>query len=303
MTDQVEQSAETSNSDDTGSAESASVLGKSEYIEPDEANPIEGGEDALGDGEAEQAPDDPEEEVEIGDKKIALPKSMAEKLKSERMMHADYTQKTQAAAEERRQIEAQREQVQRAAQEQQTYIQEIAKVVAINDQLAEYQKVNWDALIETDPVRAMQLQQQQKTLESQRAMALQEVTNKQQQIALNEQQATAKQIQDAKAFFEREIKGWNPELDTEVHKYALGQGLTNEQAVRMSLQAPVIVKMAHKAMLYDRLVAKQTVTKQPPAAEVKPAARVGTSAPVKKDPTQMSDKEFAAYRRNVQKRK
>jgi hypothetical protein len=288
MDDLVEQSAETLNSDDQGSASGAS---ESEYLQHEDHS-------EAGEGQGSEQVEDPDEEIEIGDKKVALPKSLAEKLKSERMMHADYTQKTQQAAEERRQIAAEREQVQRTAQEHQQFIAEIAKVHAISDQLAEYDALDWNAIIESDPVRAMQLQQNQRTLQAKQQSAIQEVTNKQHQFALNEQQSTAKQIQDAKAFFEREIKGWDDKLDTEVHQYTLAQGITNDQAVRMSLQAPAIVKLAHKAMLYDRLVAKQAVTKQPPAAEVKPALRVGVSAPVKKDPSNMSDKEFAAWRRS-----
>lgn len=285
MTDLVEQSADTSNSDDQGSASDA---GQSEYIEHQDDSEA---------GSEQDSQQEEDEELEVGDKKIALPKSVAEALKSERMMHADYTQKTQAVAKDRDAVAAEREQVQRQAQEHQQFIAEIAKVHAINDQLAAYEKLDWNGLIETDPVQAMQLQQQQRTLEAKRAAAMQEVTNKQQQVALNEQQNTAKQIQDAKAYFEREIKGWNDVLDTEVHKYTLAQGITNDQAVKMSLQAPAIVKLAHKAMLYDRLMGKQVAPK-PAAVEAKPAVRVGSNATVKKDPAKMSDKEFADWRRS-----
>lgn len=285
MTDLVEQSAETPNSVDQGSASDA---GQSDYMEPQD-------ESEAGGGHEQQQEED--EELEVGDTKIALPKSVAEKLKSERMMHADYTQKTQTVAEERRQIAAEREQVQRQAQEHQQYLGEVAKVVAINDQLAAFEKLDWDGLIQTDPVQAMQLQQQQRALEAKRAQAVQEVTNKQHQFALNEQQETAKQVQEATDYFAREIKGWNADLDNQVNQYVLSQGIPATAVGPMALKTPAFVKLAHKAMLYDKLVSKQAAPKAP-VVEAKPAARVGSNAAVRKDPAKMTDKEFADWRRS-----
>lgn len=286
MTDLVEQSAETSNSDDQGSASNAA---QSDYIEPQD--------DQESGAEHEQQQDeDPDEEVEVGNRKIALPKSVAETLKSERMMHADYTQKTQAAAEERRQIVAEREQVQRQAQEHQQYLGEIAKVVAINDQLAEFDKLDWEGLISADPVEAMRLQQQQRTLQGKREQAVNEVTNKQRQFALNEQQETAKQVQEATSYFAREIKGWSPELDNQVNKYVLDQGIPATSVAQMALKTPAFVKLAHKAMLYDKLVKTQAPPKAA-AVEARPAARVGSNAAVQKDPSKMTDAQFTAWRK------
>jgi hypothetical protein len=65
---------------------------------------------------------------------------------------------------------------------------------------------------------------------------------------------------------------------------------------------PAVAKLLHKAELYDKLLAKQAPKPQA-APEAKPALRVGSNAAVKKDPTKMTDKEFAAYRKSVSKRK
>jgi len=302
MTDQVEQSAaEPSNSEDAGSAAGALGLGKSDYLEPADFEPIGAGDGAIGSGE----PEDQDEEIEIGDKKIAMPKFLAEKLKTERMMHADYTQKTQTVAEERRQIAAEREQVQRQAAEHQQYLNEHAEVVAINNQLAEYEKVNWPALIESDPQQAMILQQQQRALEAARQQKVGALTQKQQQYALEQQQQTAKLAQDAISYFAREIPGWNTEVENQLKEYVIGSGISAQALGPMVLHTPAIAKIAHKAMMYDALVKKQQATKQTQtqAPEAKPVVRVGSSAPVKKDPTSMTDAEFAAYRRKVSNRK
>lgn len=243
-----------------------------------------------------------DEEIEIGDRKVALPKSLAATLKSERMMNADYTQKTQAVAEERRQVAAEREQNQRQVRDQQQYMQEMAAVVAVDQQLAQYNALDWNALIESDPVRAMQLQQQQKALEGRRATAIQSLTQKQQQFALDKQHSFAKQVQDAADYMKREIPGFSPERSNTLQQYAVKDGMPAEAVTKAIVKNPVIAKWMHKAELYDKLLSKQA-QKPPPVAEVKPAIRVGSNATVKRDPTKMSDTEFATYRRNVSKRK
>jgi hypothetical protein len=295
MFDLVEQSGASQNSDAAGNtaaedSNTSAVADDSLYG----ANP----------DSQEQTEEAPEEdgELEVDGKKFTLPKSTVEKLKAERLMQADYTQKTQAAAEERKSIAAEREQVQRQAKEQQQYVQEMAAVVAIDQQLAQYTALDWNALIESDPVRAMQLQQQQKALEGQRSTAQQSLTQKQQQFALEKQQSFAKQIQDADDYMSREIPGFKTGRNDELAKYAAGIGMSPEATAKAIIKNPVIAKLLHKADLYDKLLAKQT-PKPPPVAEAKPAIRVGSNATVKKDPTKMTDAEFAAYRRNVSKRK
>lgn len=300
MEDVMEQpGAQATDSATTESAAASLGLGKSEYLEPDDFNPIEG------EGEGNIEPVEEDEELEIGDRKIAMPKSIAEVLKRERMMHADYTQKTQTVAEERRQIAAQREQVERQAQEQQQYIKEIARVEHLSDQLAQLEKFDWNTLIQSDPVQALQLQQHQQALIRQHQEAQKVITKKQSQIALVRQQEYAKQAQDALAYVQREIPGWSEEMGVKVNDYALQQGLSAQHIPAMVLQSPAVIKLMHKAMLYDGIVAKQAAAKQKAEAapEAKPATRIGSKSPVQKDPSEMTDAEFAAWRRKTSSRK
>ena len=305
MSDYVEQPADTPDSDDAGSASGARDLGKSDYIEPQGQKLNLDMADFPDDTEDQDGAEELDDEIEVGDRKVPLPKSVAEQLRKERMLQADYTQKTQTVAEERRQMVADREQFQRQQQEHQQYIADYAKVVALNDQLAAFEAADWNALILSDPVQAMQLQQQQRALEAQRNDAAQKLTQKQQQFALDQQQETAKAVQEAKDYFTREIPGWSPQVDAQLKAYVLGHGLKAEVIAPTAIKAPAMVKLFHKAMLYDALVKKQQASRQQqnPAPEAKPVARVGSSAPVKKDPTKMTDAEFAAYRRAASKRK
>lgn len=253
-----------------------------------------------GDEGAEQ--DEEHEEIEVDGRKFALPKTAAERLKSERMMQADYTQKTQAVAAQRQAVEAERVQFEQHKQTQQQFIKEVAKVEAINDQLAAYDKVDWQALIAENPQDAMIYQEQRRQLESQRNAAQAAVTQKQEQFALDEQQSIAKFAQEAEAYVAREVPG-GAERQAHIKNYATQEGIKFDPAVaKVLLQNPALFKMMHKAELYDQLAKKQTA-KPAPVPVPPPATRVTSSRPgAQRDPAKMSTSEWMASR-NAQTRK
>ena len=88
-------------------------------------------------------------------------------------MQKDYTVKTQSLAEQRKTFEAQ-------SQFQQQHIQEFAKVVALNDSIAEFEMIDWNALSQEDPVKAQQLFFHKSSLESQRNQLAQTISQKNQ---------------------------------------------------------------------------------------------------------------------------
>lgn len=250
-------------------------------------------------------PIEEDEEIEIGDKKFALPKSAAERLKSERMMQADYTRKTQEVAETRKAIEAEREQVRQQAAQQQQYIKEVAKVHALDDQLEQYSKLDWNALSDQDPIGAQKLHFQYQALQQQRQQAAEAVAQKQSEHALAEQQTTAKQVQDAEAYVQREITGWTPERAAKVSAFAVAEGVKLDAATaKVLIQNPALLKIMHKAELFDQLAKKQTTKSPTPAAPPAPVTRVGASrATAAKDPSKMSDAEWLAARQEKQRKR
>lgn len=249
-------------------------------------------------GDQQDQQEEESDEIDVDGKKFALPKSAAEKLKAERMMHSDYTQKTQTVAEERRQVAAEREQVHKRHQESQQYITEVARVVAIDEQLAEYNKVDWQGLIDQAPTEAMKYQQQMRVLEGKRNDAITALNQKRQQNALSEQQEIAKQKQEAEAYFAREIKGWSAARSDELMKYGVAEGIPGSGITQAVLKHPALAKILNKAALYDQIAKKQAPAGDPPP-QAKPAAKVGGNASVKKDPSRMTDAEFDAYRRRI----
>ena len=93
---------------------------------------IEDSQESLDDQLDDEAPEeDDSEELEHDGQKYKLPKALKPLL----MMQADYTQKTQALAEQRKAFEAEAAQKQQLMQQN---IQEVAQIVNIDQQLQQY---------------------------------------------------------------------------------------------------------------------------------------------------------------------
>lgn len=251
----------------------------------------------------EQAEED--EEIEIGGKKVAMPKSIAAEIKAGTMRNADYTQKTQAVAAERKAVEAEREQVRQQAEQSQQYIKEVARVQSLDDQLKQYAEFDWMALNRDDPAGAQQLDFQRRELERQRNEAAQAVAQKQNEHALNEQQATAKQLQEAEAYVQREIPGWTNERATQINAYASSIGVKMDQGfARMVMQNPAILKVMDAAEKFDQLVKKQATKPKAPTAPPPPVPRVGAArASAAKDPAKMTDAEYFKHREEQRRKR
>lgn len=213
-----------------------------------------------------EAVEDDGEEIDYEGEKYKVPA----KLKEAFLRQADYTRKTQEVAEARRAIEQQAAEVQQRAQFNQQHVQDVAKVMAIDEQLQKFSKLDIDALIDADPVQAMKLQRQIGELQQQRQQSVQRISEIQQRTALESQQATARQLQEAKAVVEREINGWSPELVTKLQDTAKSIGFKAEEL--NNITDPRAVKLLHKAYLYDQLVKERS--KAPEAEPAKPVTRI-----------------------------
>jgi len=289
--DELEQSAELPNSEaahDAAAEDHEQAADNDNHDDPD----------------SQEQPEE-DEEIEIGGKKVAMPKSIAAEIKAGTMRNADYTQKTQAVAAERKAVEAEREQVRQQAEQSQQYIKEVAKVHALNDQLEQYKGFDWNALSDEDPAGAQKLHFQYQALQQRRNEAAQAVAQKQHEHALNEQQATAKQVQEAEAYVQREIPGWTNERATQINAYASSIGVKVDQGfARMIVQNPALLKVFDAAEKFDQLVKKQTTKPKGPAAPPAPVTRVSaTRASAKPDPAKMSDADWFKQREEQRRKR
>lgn len=243
-------------------------------------------------------PEDDSEEVEYEGQKFRVPKA----LKPALMMHADYTRKTQEVSEQRRQLEVQQQQLVQQAQSQQEHLQTVAKVVALDDQIKQFEQVDWTALSTQDPVKAQQLWMQFSQLKDSRVGILGELQQKEQQRALEAQQRLAKQIEESNAVLARDIKDWSPETAGKLRDFAVEKlGFTPQELGQVTDAR--IVKLLHQAYIGSQLVAKQmTGATQKPVQQVKPVTTVGANAPAAKDPSRMNTDEWMKHR-NEQLRK
>ena len=240
----------------------------------------------------EQAPKEEDAEDEIDGVKLRGKKELLERIKSERLMQSDYTRKTQEVAEQRRAFEAERAQHQQVTQ---TYLREVAQIVATDERLNQFQKVDWQALSDSDPVQAQKLYFEFQQLQGTRSQLQNSLTQRQQYDAMQAQQTTAKRLQEARAVVERDIKGWSPELQSKLVEAGKSNGYDAQEL--QNLTDPRAVKLLHKAYLYDQLVSKRATPAAPPPPP--PVTRVtGSGAASTRKLSEMSDAEYAAARRS-----
>ena len=228
--------------------------------------------------------DDGMEEIEHEGIRAKVPKELKEAF----LRQQDYTRKTQEVAEQRRQTEAQAAALQQQAEFQRQHITEVATLVSIDKslgqidaQLAEYKKVDWAGLYAQDPQKWVQydgamrqLERQKGELQGEKAQLAQSLTQKHQRQALEQQQATARRIQESQRELERDIKGWSPELGSKLTEYGKKQGFPAE--VLANVTQPAFVKLLHKAYQLDQLIAQRTA--KAPAPPAAPVTRVGAKA-------------------------
>jgi len=117
----------------------------------------------------------------------------------------DYTKKTQEVAEQRKELEtlqAQFAETTKQFQEQQQLnnllIEDVAKVTALDQQLAQYQNVDWQQLSDSDFVEAQKLFFQYNQLQQQRTEVVSQFEAKRQEALTRQQQMIADQVAKGK---------------------------------------------------------------------------------------------------------
>ena len=197
-------------------------------------------------------------EVDIDGFKVSLPKEKAEKLEAERLMQADYTRKTMAAADERKAATAE---AQKAIAERTQYSQNLQRMQAqLEGALQEQSKaVNWEQLLQTDPVEYLK----QQHLAQSRQAALQQNYAEQQrvnaQIQAERETAHGRHLQQQQEALLAKLPEWKDEAKAKADKTAIREYLSSQgfEADEVSQVADArSVLLARKAMLYDQMVSK-----------------------------------------------
>jgi len=206
--------------------------------------------------EAEEETAEPDlVEIDVDGQSYKVPEALKDKI----MLQADYTRKTQEVAEQRKQVEQAQAQLQQAAQLQQQSLVEYAQLVALDNQLNSYNQVDWNALYDSDPAEFVRLKEARRDLVDTRTQLANQVTIQQQQQAEAQQQNLAKIVEEGKKVLAREIPSWNAELATTINNFAMEKfGFT--AAEMNSVIDPRVVKVLHKAYLYDKQLSNKPIT-------------------------------------------
>jgi hypothetical protein len=242
-----------------------------------------------------EQPDPDEAEEELDGIKLKGKKEALERLKTERLLHGDYTRKTMTLAEERKALEQERAQHQQTQQLHQVFQEEASQLKALDGRMQFLQKQDLMALSAQDPNRAQALLIELNQLNAARGQLVNSLTQKQQQMQQAQQQETAKRASDAWSFLSREIKDWSQTKSVELETYAKGLGINTQQLSNFLLYNPSIAVALDKAARFDQLA--KTRTAKPVVEPPKPVTRIGgAAASHTKSPSDMSPAEYAAWR-------
>ena len=248
--------------------------------------------------EQDEAAEPDEEDVEYEGKQYKVPKELKDAL----LRQSDYTRKTQEVAELRKMAESQAQQVQAERQFNQQHLQEVATITAIDQQLAQYGQLDWNALADADPAQAVKLDRQMRDLQSQREQIAYGITQKQAEFQQRQQQDAARQLEEGRRVLERDIPGWSAEKAQELFLFGKNYGIPEQ--LLGSLSNPVLVKALHDLSQYHQLKAQATTKPKAPVQE-KPVTRITASkAQGAIDPDRMSPDQWLKWRESqLRKRK
>lgn len=227
--------------------------------------------------DTEQADDDVE--IEYEGKRFKVPANAKDAF----LRNSDYTQKTQSVAEQRRSLEAEKAFVSQMRDLHQDVVVNIGKIVSIDTELAKYQaitKEQWAELDATDPLRSQQLFRQMSLLKDERDGIVKGVQSRQEQLRVEEQRQSAKQLEENKAALKKLIPNWSPELGRKVADFAKQHiGLSDNEVA--SITDPRYLKTLHLARLGHQVMTKSRAATAAPTVEANPVPQVAArrSAP------------------------
>jgi len=197
-----------------------------------------------------------------------------EELRSGFLRQKDYTRKTQELAEHRKAVEAKDQEIERERAE---YAQLLPAMAERIQQAAE-QEPDWDTLYDTDPVMAAKAERQWRKEQEARVAQLQAVQAEQQRM---QQIAAQKHQHLQQSYLEQQrhilpdiIPEWRDKKvaateATQIRDFLLGEGFSEQDVSGMS--NATLVKLARKAMLYDRGETRANEVKAKPK---KPRAKI-----------------------------
>lgn len=224
----------------------------------------------------EEAPEEDAVTIEVDGKSVTLTKSELADYYKNGLRQADYTKKTMEVAESRKAAEAEIAKAQAERTEYAVNLQKMA--VQLEGALQEQQKIDWNSLLESDPVEYLK----QQHLYQQRQAAYQQNIQQQQLIQQQFQAESAKQLQSLIQSQQQELLAklpdWKDPAKAQAEKAALSKYLIeqgfDENAVGNITDHKAVI-LGRKAMLYDAMMAKANAAAKKVSAAPQRVVRSG----------------------------
>jgi hypothetical protein len=217
--------------------------------------------------QAEAAEEDDGELVEIEGKSYRVPKELKDMV----LMHKDYTQKTQAVADERRAIEERAHALQQREQVLGASFEKAVEFRQVQDKLAQYEALDWNALVDADPAQAQKLTIAYQQLQREAQAKYADLQQTQAQV----QQLTEHQRQQMLAEAEQDLRARLPDFGPQTAKQ-IRQAAEEHYGIKPE-ELNGLVDARHVHILHDAMKWRELQAKQPQAmrkvAEAAPAIK------------------------------
>lgn len=257
-----------------------------EKVAPEETEEAETEEEVEDDAEQEEGDETEEdsdeeqteavsdtETVEFEGKEYNVPQELKDAL----LRNKDYTIKTQEVAEQRKELDADRDRFQEALQLQTAHTQTYTELGVIDQQLAQLKEIDWEQWSQTDPNATQQAQIQLNQLREQRTQTVEKLNSLQAETQQKHQAETARVVEQNRAKVEKSVPNWNQDTEKAVFDYGIKRGLTENQLANTNYD-PVLIGILNDARLFDELKQKQNVKKVKKKTEPVPQATRVTKA-------------------------
>lgn len=212
-------------------------------------------EDTDGDEDAEEAPEPQQTfRVKVGGEEVEVP---LEELLKGYSRTADYTRKTQAIAQARKEAETE---AAAAREERQKYAQTLQ---ALGQQLQQMQppEINWDKLYQENPVEWVRQRELVRTRQEQMAWVQSQQQALQQRQQAEEQEAQAKTLESEREKLFEALPEWRDSDKARAEKAKIVEFATGKLGFTVDeisdLYDARAVLALRKAMLYDELMGKR----------------------------------------------
>jgi len=254
--------------------QNAANAGETQEVELENDNEVVEGEE--GEGEGDEAAEPELADIEYEGKAYKLPPELKDAL----LRQADYTRKTQATAEKERVLEARQAEVDRAYQTSQEVIEARAVIHHLDSQLKQYNDLTpqqWQQLESEDPMAAMSHWRTFQQLKDQRGQVAQYLDKTHNDLSEKAKQATADRLRETRAFAEKELKGWTPDLDNKITEFATKDLGFSVDSLR-DQYTPQVYRTLYLAHIGHLALQKQTAAPKPSAPAAQPLTKVTTRA-------------------------